>query len=101
MAYDSENPYEDGPATATEAAPKQDDQEQQDGQTALLPKSFFDEGDLKVGYKCEVEIVALHDEEASVRYLGSKEDHKEEQTQKPPEQSQPATPSGGLGSDYE
>jgi hypothetical protein len=83
------------PAAAEPQSQPAEDQDQKGGedQTALLPKSFFSEEDLKPGYKCQVEITGIHDNEVEVKYLGSPE-HEEEA---PPGENQPPPVPDGMG----
>lgn len=52
-------------------APQESGEENEDAaqSTGLLPKSFFQGKDLEPGKKCEVEIVAEHEDEVEVRYV--------------------------------
>jgi hypothetical protein len=72
---------------------EQHDDEQEKDQSALLPKSFFPTDDLKPGYRCEIEVEAVHSEEVSCRWLGSAEEDEEGSINEAP----PPTP-GSMGS---
>lgn len=54
-----------------------------DDKTALLPKAFFPRSDLKPGDHCEIEIVRVHDEECSVKYVSEDDEEKEAKEESP------------------
>lgn len=62
------------PSSTPETPEKQDEGE--DENTALLPKSFFEGKELKPGNRCMIEIVRPYEDEVEVRYVkhGSKEE---------------------------
>ncbi len=61
--------YEDMSSDSADKSRPKQAKKDDTAQTALLPKSFFQGKDLKVGKQCKVEIVALHESEAEVRYV--------------------------------
>jgi hypothetical protein len=67
----------------TEGRQKEPDgsMEESDENTTLVPKSFFGGKDLEVGKKCEVEVVALYEDEVEVKYVKHKD--KEEKPDEP------------------
>lgn len=98
--------FGDEPATATapkppspEKPPAESDREDEGERTALLPKNFFAPEDLQVGYRCTVEITAIHDEEVSVTYQGSAEEPEPEEPGPEPgaESPGPGGPPPGAG----
>lgn len=101
--------FGDEPATATaprppspDQPPAESDREEEGERTALLPKSFFAPEDLEVGYRCTVEITAIHDEEVSVTYEGSAQASEEDEAaeardSESPDLAGPGGPPPGAG----
>lgn len=52
----------------TPEMPKKETDKEKDGETALLPKSFFEGQELKPGEQYYVEIVRSYEDEVEVRY---------------------------------
>lgn len=42
--------------------------------TALLPKSFFPDGDPQPGKTCEVRVARVHDDQVEVEYIGAEKE---------------------------
>lgn len=83
--YDSESDDESSPSQA-ESDESSDtskrDKDDDDGNTALLPKSIFGGHKCKVGDIKKFKIVALYDDEAEVKYIRSdkKDDDKDDES---------------------
>jgi hypothetical protein len=91
-----------GPQEPQDGGGDAHDQDQDSEQTALLPKSFFREEDLHPGYKCEVEVTAVHEEEVSVKMAETKSEEEEALNSESPELAGPApAPAGGGGGMFE
>jgi hypothetical protein len=62
--------YEDE-ASASDPSPEMEEGEDEtpEVETALLPKSIFEDKELKPGNKCEFEIVSVFDDEVEVKYV--------------------------------
>lgn len=75
MPAPSENYYDDSPAAPAAGPgdqPEKPESESQ-GETSILPKSFFGDRELKPGEKCDVEIVAVHESDVEVKGCDSAE----------------------------
>lgn len=102
MPYDtSSDPYADGgsPSEPQGAQPESKDQED-DSQTELLSKSFFQGKDLQIGSRCEVEIVQIMDDQVAVKYVPHDEE-KEDKAAEPQAQPQAAPGDSSMTSMFE
>ena len=59
--------------TADEPATPEEHPDEGEGQTGLLPKSFFMGKDKKPGDKCEVEVTHVYDDQIEVKYLDAQD----------------------------
>lgn len=86
MPQDSENYYDDSGTTPT-PSPSSDST---DVKTSILPKSFFGGRDLKVGYKCDVEVTAIHENDVEVKGCDTPdEDDSEDNESTEPQEAPP------------
>lgn len=71
MENESEDYFSDSSPESPQkpAGKKKDDS----GQTALVDKALFPEG-VAPGYKCEIEVVAVHESECEIRKLAHKKE---------------------------
>lgn len=101
-----EDLYNDSPDKPSgDAGDKPQSNEAGDGsETSILPKSFFSGKDLKPGDKCDVEIVAIHDNDVEVRGCDSSdtesdnEDSSEGGQEEPGDSSGPPSAAGSMSS---
>ena len=97
MPADNTDNYDDSPAPpATDGADQPEGQDaDKDGQTSILPKSFFSGKDLKPGDKCDVTVVRIHENDVEVAPC---EDKGEEEQPPPGEEPEPAAPPSAMSS---
>jgi hypothetical protein len=93
-----DNPYSDGAMSAPmEKAPAE--QEQEGGETAVLPKSILAGKDFKVGEEVVLKITAIHGDEIQVEYAQEKPSEGAEEAPAEAPVEAPA-PNGGGGDAY-
>ncbi len=96
---DSASMYDD--ATDSAAAPTEtpsaspDDATDEEGATALLPKSFFPDPP-EVGKHCTIETVRVHDDQVEVKYVPEGEEESGEETAPPEAAAEPAGGPAGM-----
>ncbi len=91
-----ENLYDDSPDQPESQKPEAKSDEGM--KTSILPKDFFSGKDLKPGDKCDIEIVAIHDNDIEVKGCGSSDEGKEKEEQPEESPEQPSSPEGGMSS---
>jgi hypothetical protein len=69
--------YDDAPAGGSGKTPSEGSDENSGSKTALIPKSLFGH-DLKPGDKCDIEVVAVHEQDYAVKGCSGHEDEKPE-----------------------
>lgn len=67
------DPEAEAPEEEFAEEPVPDEETDKGGEkTALLPKSVFSGQDLKPGYKCQIEVVRVHDDEVEIKKVPQK-----------------------------
>lgn len=85
MPSKGESYYDDGPDEAPPAASKPSSEKPEGDageKTSILPREFF-HGDVKPGDRCDIEVVAVHQEDVEVKCADS--DEEEEPDEEAPE----------------
>ena len=98
MPNDNSDNYDDSPAPAASDGGDMPEESKtdKDGQTSILPKSFFGGKDIKPGDKCDVEVVRVHENDVEVAPCSGHED--DEDSEMPGEQPEPAAPPSSMSS---
>lgn len=96
------NYYDDGTPDSgmndSQPSPKDDESEMDGEETTIIPKSVTGGKDFQVGDEIVLEVVAIYEDELSVRYASSKEE-KDEPMEKEPSMAR-ATATNSDSSSY-
>ena len=94
----NEDYFADAPESKGEerSTPEHDEQDEEQGETAILPKSILGGKEFKPGDEVVLKITAMHDDSVEVSYASEKGEEKgqEEMAEAPP-------PGEGAGGDHE
>jgi len=92
--------YDDAPApAATTPGDKPGEKEgDEDGQTFIVPRSAFSGKDVKPGYKCDIEVTAVHENDVECKPCEGHEDEEKEEPEMDQAPAAPAPAEGGMAS---
>jgi hypothetical protein len=81
MAYGNFDEEEAAPPRADGDMGGEGDEHMEEGNTSVLPKSFFEGKELEPGTQCKVEIVAVHGDDVEVKYVPHEDNEEEDGTE--------------------
>ena len=89
--------YDDAPGADAPEKPSPGQPDDSDSKTGLLPKSLFGR-ELKPGDKCDIEVVAVHEQDYAVKGCEGHGDDEKPEEPEGGDESEPAEPSSEMSS---